>query len=111
MHCCLNLGIDVLGVNSLQRITFSISEKHPSLEAHFPGDPVVPAVVLLDELLEHLISENPEFQVQGFKQVKFLKPIRPAEKIQVQLALTQAGIGFKAFRNAELVFSGELNRR
>jgi 3-hydroxymyristoyl/3-hydroxydecanoyl-(acyl carrier protein) dehydratase len=31
--------------------TFTVSSEHPSLPGHFPGNPVIPGVVLLDEML------------------------------------------------------------
>ena len=30
---------------------FSIAPDHPALEGHFPGQPIVPAVVILDAVL------------------------------------------------------------
>ncbi len=92
------------------QVTFSISEQHPALAGHFPGNPLVPAVVLLDELLSETAAIYPELMIHGFKQVKFLKPILPEEQIRVHLKSIRIGsIGFQAYRNEDMVFSGELS--
>ena len=50
---------------------FSISEDHPSLKAHFPGNPMVPGALLLDEILRHIGG------VQSIISAKFLNPVLP----------------------------------
>jgi len=93
----------------LQQITFSIGKTHPSLAGHFPGNPVVPAVVLLDELLAGVAGVYPDLHIYGFKQVKFLKPVLPGERVQVRLKPSKTGMNFQAYGDGEIVFSGELS--
>ncbi len=58
------------------RKQISISTDHPSLAGHFPGNPVVPGVVILDHVRQcieewkHLAVEN-----SNLKSVKFLSPV------------------------------------
>ncbi len=94
---------------SMQQFVFSVSRQHPSLAGHFPGNPVVPGVVLLEKLLAGAKINDPEQYFQGFKQVKFLKPVLPGEQIQVQIKPTRTGMNFQAHRGEDLVFSGELS--
>lgn len=94
----------------MQQLTFLISERAPFLAGHFPGNPVVPAVVLLDRLLERVAAVYPSRHVLGLNHVKFHKPVLPDEQIRVDLSSTAAGgIGFQAYREDVLVFSGKLN--
>ena len=70
---------------------------------------MVPAVVLLDELLAGVIDVYPDLQIYGFKQVKFLKPVLPGEQVQVRLKPSETGMNFQAYGDGEMVFSGELS--
>jgi 3-hydroxymyristoyl/3-hydroxydecanoyl-(acyl carrier protein) dehydratase len=69
---------------------FSIAPGHPALAGHFPGDPVVPGVVLLQYVLEALdgsVGRNASLTILN---VKFLKPLRPEETCEVDV-LAQPG--------------------
>lgn len=94
----------------LKQVVFSISDRPSFLAGHFPGHPVIPAVVLLNELLEGVVAIYPDQRIHGFKQVKFHKPVLPGEKIRVDLKAIKMGvIGFQAHRSNALVFSGEMS--
>ena len=61
--------------------TFRVEGGHPSLPGHFPGCPVVPGVVLLDEAMAHATPAGAE--LAGFDAVKFLRPVLPGETVDV----------------------------
>ncbi|MDH5327479.1 MAG: hypothetical protein OEZ68_05950 [Gammaproteobacteria bacterium] len=61
-----------------------IPNSHPSLEGHFPGNPIVPGVVVLDEVINAALAWKPEAQVGGFAAVKFLTPLLPDEPFSIQ---------------------------
>lgn len=65
-------------------------------------------MVLLDELLAGVTAVYPDLQIDGFKQVKFLKPVLPGGLIQVRLEPTREGMNFQACGDGEMVFSGKL---
>lgn len=56
-----------------------IAADHPALPGHFPGQPIVPGVVLLDCLLALVEAERPGAAVAGIPVAKFLKVARPGE--------------------------------
>jgi len=65
--------------------TFTIDARHPALAGHFPGSPVLPGVVLLDETVR--VIE----QAQGggtmrwtVGAAKFLKPVQPGETLTLE---------------------------
>jgi acyl-coenzyme A synthetase/AMP-(fatty) acid ligase len=65
----------------------SIAADHPALPGHFPGNPVVPGVVLLDEVID-AASEGLGFdasQPWTVKSAKFLRPVRPGERLSIRL--------------------------
>ena len=57
------------------RAQFNVAASHPSLAGHFPGRPIVPGVVSLDFIAKGLLSLIPGRQLDGFPQVKFLRPL------------------------------------
>jgi 3-hydroxymyristoyl/3-hydroxydecanoyl-(acyl carrier protein) dehydratase len=65
-------------VNSLQ-FDFFVPADHPCLGGHFPGNPVVPGVLLLDHVFHELRRETGR-QVSRLQRVKFLSALKPAER-------------------------------
>jgi 3-hydroxyacyl-[acyl-carrier-protein] dehydratase len=67
-----------------------VAANHPALPGHFPGEPVVPGVVLLDRLLEIAqASFGFPLRVTGLPQVKFLAPLLPGEEAHAVLEWAQ----------------------
>jgi 3-hydroxyacyl-[acyl-carrier-protein] dehydratase len=59
-----------------------IDLNHPSLEGHFPGHPIVPGVVILDEMIKAFKKERGEAsKIKRIPSVKFLFPVKPGERI------------------------------
>jgi 3-hydroxyacyl-[acyl-carrier-protein] dehydratase len=61
----------------------SIPADHPSLPGHFPGAPIVPAVVVLDEIVAVLTEWRPEMELTGIGMAKFLSPLRPEQIFRI----------------------------
>lgn len=70
-----------------------IHHDHPAFTGHFPGDPIVPGVVLLDEML-HAIGLQLKTDVSAcvIKVMKFLSPVRPGETVSVDFVLADNGL-------------------
>jgi 3-hydroxyacyl-[acyl-carrier-protein] dehydratase len=75
--------------------SFQVAPDHPCLPGHFPGRPVVPGVVLLDEALALVLVRAPGLQVVGLPNVRFLRPVLPGDRVEV--AHEAAGPGRVAF--------------
>jgi 3-hydroxyacyl-[acyl-carrier-protein] dehydratase len=67
-----------------------IASNHPSLPGHFPGNPVVPGVVILDEVLDALEQWQPQWIIEGFTTVKFLQPLLPDEPFNIEFEQSKA---------------------
>ena len=61
---------------------FRVEADHPCLPGHFPGRPVVPGVVLLDEALA-LLAGAPGLRVTGLAAARFLRPVLPGDEVEV----------------------------
>jgi 3-hydroxymyristoyl/3-hydroxydecanoyl-(acyl carrier protein) dehydratase len=70
-----------------------IRADHPSLPGHFPGAPLVPGVVILDEVLEALIEWRHDFVLTGIRTVKFLAPLKPEHAFTITLSATSKTAG------------------
>jgi 3-hydroxymyristoyl/3-hydroxydecanoyl-(acyl carrier protein) dehydratase len=60
---------------------------HPTLPGHFPGAPIVPGVVILDEVLEALMEWRENSQLTGIRTVKFLAPLKPEQPFTICLSV------------------------
>ena len=67
-------------------MSFTIAPDHPSLAGHFPGRPIVPGVVLLDEVAALVLALCPGQRVAGFPAVRFSHPVRPGDTVAVAVA-------------------------
>lgn len=75
-----------------------IGADHPALPGHFPGEPIVPGVVLLNEVL------NAIPQRMNVPSAKFHSPLRPGEEVCIRID----GHKFSVHRGDTLIASGSL---
>jgi 3-hydroxymyristoyl/3-hydroxydecanoyl-(acyl carrier protein) dehydratase len=88
-----------------------IPETHPSLPGHFPDNPIVPGVVILNEVMEAVreTSSTP-ISFLGLPTAKFLSPLRPGEALAIQIDEDSAGItSFLCTVGTRVVASGSLS--
>ena len=63
-----------------------ISREHPAVPGHFPGNPIVPAAVILTELVRAVERGlGPTVKVLELASVKFIIPLRPGEPFTIGL--------------------------
>lgn len=74
-----------------------VSEHHPCLAGHFPGRPLLPAVLLLDLAAAALRERLGAVRVTGVPAAKFLRPVPPGRPLQLSLRV-EAARGRAAFR-------------
>jgi 3-hydroxymyristoyl/3-hydroxydecanoyl-(acyl carrier protein) dehydratase len=62
-----------------------IHADHPSLPGHFPGAPLVPGVVILDEVIAALDEWRQHSQLSSIRGIKFLAPLKPEQPFTISL--------------------------
>jgi 3-hydroxyacyl-[acyl-carrier-protein] dehydratase len=56
---------------------------HPTAAGHFPGNPIIPGALALDAVLDAIAGDDPVAQACEIRAVKFLRPIRPGDRIRI----------------------------
>lgn len=65
--------------------TFKISHTHPTLEGHFPNNPIIPGVVLLEHFERAFAKTSPEFSIVKMTNVKFLNTVLPETPVIIRI--------------------------
>lgn len=93
------------------RFTWTVPEDHAALAGHFPGDPLLPASVILDwigQLSEHTLARRLD---EAAVQAKFLRPARPGENLEASLLpRTDGSLRFEVRIGGELAVSGRIDK-
>lgn len=71
-----------------------IAADHPCLPGHFPGQPVVPGVLLLDTVIAAIEQQWPGARVAGLPSAKFLRPALPGQGFEISLKRDGARVAF-----------------
>lgn len=87
--------------------TLRIDADHPSLAGHFPGNPVVPGVVLLDAVA-HVLEDALGVAPRGLPSVKFLAPLLPGEAARIVLAPDGGRVRFRIERDGVAIAQGDV---
>lgn len=64
----------------------TIPADHPALPGHFPGNPVVPGVVLMSQVWEAVCRQaGTPLNCTGWPSIKFLAPLLPGVPFRVEV--------------------------
>jgi 3-hydroxymyristoyl/3-hydroxydecanoyl-(acyl carrier protein) dehydratase len=92
----------------LHPMQFSIAADHPSLPGHFPGHPVVPGVLLLEQVIAAIEARHGPLHALRLPQVKFVQPLLPGEQARIELEDDATRWRFRVWRDETLLASGEV---
>ena len=78
------------GATAVGEYTFT-EEKNEFFKGHFPGNPIVPGVILVESMAQVCIAATiaarepsgkvPIFLLAGVEKVRFMRPVRPGETL------------------------------
>jgi 3-hydroxyacyl-[acyl-carrier-protein] dehydratase len=89
----------------------AIMADHPSLPGHFPEAPLVPGVLILDEVLAALRDWQKDCQLTAIRTVKFLRPLRPEQPFTICLSTCNddaTGVTFCCRMEGHVMVEGQL---
>lgn len=68
----------------LNRISHSFPSDHPSVNGHFPGNPIIPGAVLLNDVVDTIgAAEHALPMSYEVSAAKFLRPVRPGSNVTI----------------------------
>ena len=83
---------------------------HPASQGHFPGDPIIPGAVVLREALRAIEGQvGPLLSRCRIRSARFLHPVRPGDRIEIDWTRTDAGdVRFACRIGATAVLTGQV---
>ena len=79
-----------------QTVERRFADDHPTAAGHFPGNPIIPGAVLLDEVMACIGAAECDGVVTRIRSAKFLRSVRPGQAICVRWRpLPDGAIGFE----------------
>ena len=94
-----------------QTVERRLADDHPTAEGHFPGNPIIPGAVLLDQVIACIGAAECGGVVTTIRSAKFLRSVRPGDAICVRWRpLPDGAISFECRmkENDALAVSGAL---
>ena len=87
-----------------------IDAQHPAFAGHFPGAPIVPGVVLLDEALHAIAcATGASLAACELRAVKFLSPLAPGVAVMlVTEVLANGAIRFEILADQRKIATGSV---
>lgn len=69
-----------------------LQRDHPASQGHFPGNPIIPGAVLLDEILRAIEAElDAGLAPFRIRSAKFLHPARPGDRLLIRFSRIPGG--------------------
>jgi 3-hydroxymyristoyl/3-hydroxydecanoyl-(acyl carrier protein) dehydratase len=97
----------------MHSVDLHIAAEHPAFGGHFPGQPLLPGVSLLAEVLEALLDNpalaaiiGPEPRIGA---AKFLAPVRPGARLTIRLEPGARGVRFEIKDGERVAASGQFD--
>jgi 3-hydroxymyristoyl/3-hydroxydecanoyl-(acyl carrier protein) dehydratase len=94
----------------MMQTRLTIPSDHPAFAGHFPGMPIVPGVVLLDEALHAIsVAEDISLAACHINSVKFLSPLKPGESVVIEHEVQESGaIRFEVLCDERKIVAGSV---
>lgn len=95
----------------MHTVQLQVAPDHPAFAGHFPGQPLLPGVSLLAEVLEAVLDEPALATLVGaaprIGAAKFLAPVRPGAHLTITLDAGPRGVRFEVREGDRVAASGQ----
>ncbi len=95
----------------MTRLALTIAPDHPAFAGHFPGQPLLPGVALLAEVLEAVLADPALAVLVGpaprMGAAKFLAPVRPGARLTIELSGSERSLRFEVREGERSAASGQ----
>ena len=99
------------GAGTTHRLQRPVAADHPAFVGHFPGQPLLPGVCLLSEVIEAALADPALAARLGaaprLAAAKFLAPVGPGSLLDIELVPTAGGLAFDVRCGALVVARGQ----
>jgi len=96
------------------RRTFAVAADHPGFDGHLTGQPILPGVALLAEVLEAARSEPALAACLGLAPrlsvVKFTRPVRPGSTLAIEFVVGAQTLAWRVDESGRAIASGRIAR-
>jgi uncharacterized membrane protein len=106
-----SLGKRSTAAGSVAEVDFTVPAQHRAFDGHFPGRPVLPAVMLLDSILQAASERFGALAAAGLPHAKFMAPLAPGDRGRFRLRLRGDLLEFEVSRGSERVAQGVFRLR
>ena len=90
--------------------TLIIASNHPSLEGHFPENPMVPGAVLLEEVLNTIQAAYPEKVCSSMSKLKFAAPVPIDDVFTIEvIEISETQISVRVEHAGDMLFLGKFD--
>jgi 3-hydroxyacyl-[acyl-carrier-protein] dehydratase len=87
-----------------------IAPDHPAFPGHFPGQPLLPGVLLLAEVIEAMREHHVDVPALTLEAAKFLSPVRPGDTLRISVHPEARGWRFEVRNGDAVAASGRFTR-
>ena len=95
----------------MHTLSLPIAPDHPAFAGHFPGQPLLPGVSLLAEVLEAVLDVPALAALVGpaprIGAAKFLAPVRPGAQLMISLERGPRGVRFDVKEGERIAAAGQ----
>lgn len=75
--------------------SFVIPASHPAMPGHFPGEPIVPGVVILSQVVQAIGDCFPAAELGALQNARFHRPLKPGEECRIDIRLNADRVHFE----------------
>lgn len=95
----------------MTELAWTVPVAHPAFAGHFPGRPILPGVVLLDQAIRLAATVlAPDTTILGLGNAKFFRPVLPGTRLVFRFPpATATAQAFEILDDDRLVASGSLS--